>query len=72
MGWSLTGLCGFDNKETVYGVQLLLAFVLMWLVPESEDWLIQMHVKKRREMLHRAEWQEIPFALWKLWEEDTL
>lgn len=72
MGWSLTGLCGFDDKGTVYGVQLLLAFVLTWLVPESEDWLIQIHVKKRREMLHRTEWQEMPFALWKLQEKDTL
>lgn len=39
---------------------MLLSFVLIWLVPESEGWLIQIHVKKRRELLHRTEWQEIP------------
>jgi len=62
--------CGFDQKGTFFcGVQLLLSFVLMWLVPESEGWLTQIPVKKRRKVLRRTEWQEMPFALWKLQEK---
>lgn len=34
VGWNLTTPCGFGEKGIVYGVQLLLSFVLMWLVPE--------------------------------------
>lgn len=41
-------------------------------MPESEGWLIQIHVKKRRELQHGTECQEIPFALGKLREKDSV